>query len=210
MMAKKSPEVRSVMEKQSPEPDDDEIRQTTADLLVKVRDGDRSAENEIIRRNLPGLKRYARGRLPHTARERGDTDDLVQDTVLKALPRLSTFESERAGALQSYLRVSLNNRITDAVRRSIRRPPGDPLVEVVDASPTPTEVISGAEMEARYRAALKRLRPTDRPLVIAHVEREWDSAKIAKAFGKPSVDAARVAVARAMQRLAREMQTAIG
>jgi RNA polymerase sigma-70 factor (ECF subfamily) len=195
------------MAKRLPDTDPaDDDRNTTAELLVKIRDGDRSAENEIIRRNLPGLKRYARGRLPHSARERGDTDDLVQETVLKALPRLGTFESERTGAFQSYLRVSLNNRITDAVRRSIRRPAGDPLVEVPDASPSPPEMIGAAEMEARYRNALKRLRPTDRPLVIAHVEREWDSAKIAKAFGKPSTDAARVAVARAMQRLAREMQ----
>jgi RNA polymerase sigma factor (sigma-70 family) len=186
----------------------DDVRDTTAELLVKVREGDRSAENEIIKRNLPGLKRYARGRLPHSARERGDTDDLVQDTVLKALPRLNTFESARAGAFQSYLRVSLNNRITDAVRRSIRRPPGDPLIDVPDDGPSAPDVMSAAEMEACYRSALTRLRPVDRPLVVAHVEREWDSAKIAKAFGKPSIDAARVAVARAMQRLAREMHAA--
>jgi RNA polymerase sigma-70 factor (ECF subfamily) len=194
------------MGKQPPETEPDDVRDTTAELLVKLREGDRSAENEIIRRNLPGLKRYARGRLPHSARERGDTDDLVQETVLKALPRLGTFASERAGSFQSYLRVSLNNRVTDAVRRSIRRPPGDPLVEVVDGAPSATDMIGAAEVEARYRRALQRLRPGDRPLVIAHVERQWNSAQIAKAFGKPSTDAARVAVARALQRLAREMQ----
>ena len=68
------------------------------------------------------------------------------------------------------------------------------------------DALSIAETEACYRGALKRLRPGDRPLVIAHVEREWTAAQIAKAFGKPSVDAARVAVSRAMQRLVREMQ----
>jgi RNA polymerase sigma factor (sigma-70 family) len=189
-----------------PEPDDPESRDTTAELIVKVRDGDRAAENEIVQRNLSDLRRYARGRLPRSARERGDTDDLVQETILKALPRLGTFDSQRPGSFQSYLRVSLKNRVTDAVRRSIRRPPGDPLVEVVDGAPSPADALNTAEMEASYREALKRLRPLDRPLVIAHVEREWSAAQIAKAFGKPSVDAARVAVSRAMQRLLRELE----
>jgi RNA polymerase sigma factor (sigma-70 family) len=190
-----------------PAEEPDEARHTTAELIVKVRDGDRAAENEIVRRNLPELRRFAHGRLPHSARERGDTDDLVQDTMLKALPRLGSFDSQRAGSFQSYLRVSLKNRVTDAVRRSIRRPPGDPLVDVADGAPSPADAMSTAEMEACYRGALKRLRPADRPLVIAHVEREWSSAQIAKAFAKPSTDAARVAVSRAMQRLVREMQT---
>jgi RNA polymerase sigma-70 factor, ECF subfamily len=190
----------------APEPDTSESRHTTADLIVKVRDGDRAAENEIVQRNLPDLRRYAHGRLPRSARERGDTDDLVQETMLKALPRLGSFDSQRPGSFQSYLRVSLKNRVTDAVRRSIRRPPGDPLVEVVDGAPSPADALAIAEMEARYREALKRLRPLDRPLVIAHIEREWSAAQIAKVFAKPSVDAARVAVSRAMQRLVREMQ----
>jgi RNA polymerase sigma factor (sigma-70 family) len=189
-----------------PEPDESEPQQTTADLIVKVRDGDRAAENEIVRRNLPDLRRYAHGRLPHSARERGDTDDLVQDTMLKALPRLGTFDSQRTGAFQSYLRVSLKNHVTDAVRRSIRRPPGDPLIEVPDRGPSAIETLSIAETEACYRRALKQLRPGDRALVIAHVEREWTAPQIAKVFSKPSVDAARVAVSRAMQRLVREMQ----
>ena len=130
------------MGKPVPAPDPDDIRNTTAELIVKVRDGDRSAENEIVRRNLPDLRRYAHGRLPHSAREGGDTDDLVQETMLKALPRLGTFDSQRPGALQSYLRVALKNRVTDAVRRSIRRPPGDPLVEVADSGPSPADVMS--------------------------------------------------------------------
>jgi RNA polymerase sigma factor (sigma-70 family) len=194
------------MEKPVPAPEPDELRNSTAELIVKVRDGDRAAENEILQRNLPELRRYAHGRLPYSARERGDTDDLVQETMLKALPRLGSFDSQRPGSFQSYLRVSLKNRVTDAVRRSIRRPPGDPLIDVPDGAPTPADALDLSEMEACYRSALTRLRPGDRPLVVAHVEREWNSAQIAKAFGKPSVDAARVAVSRAMQRLVREMQ----
>lgn len=166
----------------APEPDDPESRQTTAELIVKVRAGDRAAENEIVQRNLPNLRRYAHGRLPRSARERGDTDDLVQETMLKALPRLGAFDSQRPGSFQSYLRVSLKNRVTDAVRRSIRRPPGDPLVEVADDAPSPADTLNRVELEASYRKALKRLRPLDRPLVIAHVEREWNAAQIARAL----------------------------
>jgi RNA polymerase sigma factor (sigma-70 family) len=209
MTKRRASHVKQSGGKSDPAPEPDGSRSSTADLIVKVRDGDRSAENEIVRRNLPALRRFAHGRLPHSARERGDTDDLVQETMLKALPSLGRFDSQRTGAFQSYLRVSLKNRVTDAVRRSIRRPPGDPLVDVPDGAPSPADALGLAEIEASYRAALKRLRPVDRPLVVAHVEREWTSAQIAKAFGKKTTDAARVAVSRAMQRLVHQMNLSL-
>jgi RNA polymerase sigma-70 factor (ECF subfamily) len=53
------------------------------------------------------LRRWARGRLPQWARSAADTQDLVQDAVMKALPHLHAFEVRRPGALQSYLREAV-------------------------------------------------------------------------------------------------------
>ncbi len=86
--------------------------------MFKARSGDRSAENEIVRRNLPELTQYARGRLPGAARSGSDTEDLVQDTMIQALKRLQTFDPSRRGSFQAYLRTSLRHRVCDEVRRS--------------------------------------------------------------------------------------------
>ena len=73
---------------------------STAELVLKAKVGDRSAENEIVRRSLPRLKRFAHGRLPSRVRHGYDTEDIVQDSMLHTLQRLSTFDPTRPGGLQ--------------------------------------------------------------------------------------------------------------
>jgi RNA polymerase sigma-70 factor (ECF subfamily) len=53
---------------------------------------------------------------------------------------------------------------------------------------------------------LSRLRPDDREVVIARVEMDMSYEEIAQLLGKPSADAARMAVHRALLRLAVEMK----
>ncbi len=56
-----------------------------------------------------------------------DTDDLVQETVIRAVKRIDQFESRHEGALQAYLRQAILNRIRDEVRRTKRSPVATPL-----------------------------------------------------------------------------------
>jgi DNA-directed RNA polymerase specialized sigma24 family protein len=60
-------------------------------------------------------------------------------------------------------------------------------------------------MLGRYDSALQRLREPDRELVVARVELGLDYEEIAGLLDKPSIPAARVAVSRALVRLATEM-----
>src|SRR5438874_4071517 len=76
---------------------------STIDLLERFKQGDEAAVGLLVERSLPPLKRWARGRLPQWAREIDDTQDLVQDAVIRALPSLKTFEAQHPGALQAYL-----------------------------------------------------------------------------------------------------------
>ncbi len=183
-----------------------ESSDSTADLVFKARSGDRSAENEIVRRNLPVLTQYARGRLPGAARSGSDTEDLVQDTMIQALKRLQTFDPSRPGGFQAYLRTSLRHRVCDEVRRSIRTPPTAPIQDTPDRGPTPHDVIAARETVVCYRRALATLRPNYRALVQAHIERDWNAEQIARMFGKPTVNAARVALGRAIARLLKAME----
>jgi DNA-directed RNA polymerase specialized sigma24 family protein len=58
-----------------------------------------------------------------------------------------------------------------------------------------------------YEEALSRLSEEARGAVICRVEERMSYAAVAKALGKPSPDAARMAVARALVQLARTMET---
>ena len=180
--------------------------ESTLELLARARSGDSAAVDALFQRSLAPLRRWARGRLPAGARGALDTQDLVQDTLLKALQRLDHFESRHEGAFQAYLRQTVLNRITDEVRRLGRRPV--PL-ELDDAQPSPAasplDIAIGRQGVARYEAALTRLRPVEREAVIGRLELQYDYQELADILGKPNANAARVAVTRALARLLEQL-----
>ena len=174
----------------------------TLELVVRARDGDHSAMEALLERCLPPLKRWAHGRLPAAARGRLDTGALVQEAALHVLRNLDPFEPRHVGAMQAYLRQSVINRIRDEVRRIVRQPPPEELGEDLSADRTsPLEFAIKAEAYDHYREALSRLTVKDRELVVGRVEVQWSLAEIAHRFGMPTVDAARMAVNRAVKRL---------
>jgi len=104
--------------------------------------------------------------------------------------------------MQAYLRQSVINRIRDEVRRIGRQPAALELPDDLQADVTsPLEAIVQAEAYQRYRAALEDLSGRDRELIVARIEAQWSVAEIAQRFGLRSVDAARMAVTRALRRL---------
>ena len=152
------------------------------------------------------MTRWARGRLPAHARDLKETQDLVQETLIDALRNLPGFEQRGEGALQAYLRQAVNNRIRDEIRRVKRRPVAVELVDRhADSAASPLEQVVGLENLGRYESALQRLRPADRELVIARLEMQCSYEELAACCGKPSANAARVAVIRAVYRLVEEL-----
>ena len=179
---------------------------TTADLLQRARLGDADAVNELFGRYLPSLRRWARGRLPQWTRDLRDTDDIVQETLVQTLKNIEAFQPRHEGALQAYLRQALVNRVRDEVRRVSRHGITAEIVdEHADAAPSPLEQAIGHEALTRYEGALARLRPEEREVIIARVELGQSYQQIAAGHGKASADAARMAVSRALVRLAEEM-----
>jgi len=176
-------------------------------LLLRARLGDRDAFEHLFERLTCSLRRWARGRLPRWARQRADTGDVVQDAVTEALPRLATFEPRRQKALQSYLRKAVMNRVRDEIRWAARRKRTVP-IESIDLT-APVSLFDQAvddEQRARYRAALGRLENADRELLVASLELGYSYEQVALATGRSSPDAARMAIRRALLRLAKEME----
>jgi RNA polymerase sigma factor (sigma-70 family) len=182
--------------------------ESTITLLDRYRGGDVDALNILYARYLGPLRRWARGRLPQWARDVGDTEDLVQDTLIQALGRLDTFEPRGAGALGGYLRQAILNRIVDRVRR--RRPPVVPEMpaEVAGAEPSPLEQLIGKQALDRYESALAQLKPEEREAVVGRLEFGLPYNELAAALGKNSPDAARMAVSRALLKIAESMRDA--
>jgi len=176
-------------------------------LLARIRDGDADALNRLMARHLPPLQRWARGRLPTGVRDLEDTADLVQETLIQALKHLDHFEYRRDGALQAYLRHAVYNRIRMEFRKKRSRPDRTDLdVDREDRGASPLEHAVGQETLERYERALARLKPEDQEAIIAKMELGCSYAELARALGKPSADAARMSVSRAVVRLAAEMK----
>ena len=177
-------------------------------LLLRARRGDRAAREALAARYFPWLRRWARGRLPYWARDGVDTSDLVQDTLLQTFKRIAKFEPQRDGALRAYLRLAVDNRIRDEMRRVARRPRVDPSETtdlVVDGGPTPLEQFITDETWGRYLQGLQRLSPRERRLIVGRAEMGYSYKQLALIDGRSSPDAARMALRRALLRLSDEM-----
>jgi len=192
--------------RRSPMTDPDATWDSTLTLLTRARAGDAQALDVLFARYTPSLRRWASGRLPRWARDLSDTPDLVQEALLETFKRIDVFEHRGDGALRAYLRQAVMNRIRDELRRANRRPAPVELDDgLIDPGLSPLEAAVGTEVLERYEAALQRLPEGDRELVIARVELGLTYAELATATGKPSADAARMAVSRALVRLAGEL-----
>jgi len=208
MILNESTTAASVLTGRTPAQDPLLRDEPTIELVTRARGGDMTAMEALLQRCLPPLKRWAHGRLPAAARGRLDTGDLVQEAALHVLGNLGTFEPRHVGAMQAYLRQSVINRICDEVRRICRQPPPLELPEDHPSDRTsPEEDAIRAEEYDHYRKALQRMTPKDRALIVARIEMQWSLAEIAHRYAMPSIDAARMAVNRAVKRLAADFAT---
>ncbi len=173
--------------------------ESTASLLERVRSGAPEARDRLVRRYLPALQRWARGRMPTYARDLADTDDLVQVTLVRALDRVEAFEPRGQGSFLAFLRRSLANAIKDHIRRARVRPRKEALSpERASASPSPYEEVVGKELYERYESALLKLADRQQEAVFLRVDLGFTHREIAEQMGFPSDNAARMYVARAM------------
>lgn len=179
---------------------------SSVDLLRRAQDGDREALDLLFARFLPDLRRWASGRLPRWARDITDTTDLVQDTLLQTYKRIELLDPNRESTLRAYLRQAVLNRVRDEFRKRRRRPERQELdPERPDEAPSPFDDAVGEELFDEYEAALERLSETERDLIVSRVQMSLSYEEIAEITGRPSANAARSAVVRALSRLSEEM-----
>ena len=92
--------------------------------------------------------------------------------------------------------------IRDAIRRSSHRASVSIDEVELEGEGSPLDAAIDRESERRYRAALERLSPDERELIVGRIELGYSYEQLALASGRATPDSARMAVKRALVRLA--------
>jgi RNA polymerase sigma-70 factor, ECF subfamily len=134
----------------------------------------------LFRAEAAGLYRFARA----LTRDADLADDLVQETLVRALERGGTFRGE--SSLATWLHRILHNLAIDRARRSVREVPVETVEQrwsddayTVDAA----AVVERAETRAELEDALVRLPFIYRAAVLLHDVEGWTVAEIAVRLG---------------------------
>ncbi len=184
-----------------------EALESTLALVTRAREGDRSALEIIAARYQQALARFAHGRLPRAARRLVDTDDIVQVAVVRTLDRLDAFDPAFGGSLLAYLRRAVLNQVRDEIRRAKRRLDPEWLSPDLPARERdPLEEAISREALERYDAALADLPTDQQEAFMMRIEMNCGYAEIAEALGRPSAEAARMLVRRAIRAMAHALR----
>lgn len=185
--------------------------ETSLSLLARAQQGDTVALEALMGRYLPRLLRWASGRIPPRSRSLLDTDDVVQDALMNTFRLLDRFAPRHDGALIAYLREAVANRIRSELRRKSPALADSVDPDTLEASaPSPLEALAGKDAFARYERALAQLDDDDRAAVIGRLEMGYSYDALARSMDRPSADAARKTVERAVRRLATLMEPHAG
>ncbi len=179
----------------------------TGDLVERSRRGDRVARETLFLRFREPLSRFLHLRLPAPARGLLDTEDVVQEVCAIALASLDRFEYRGIGSFWAYLRRVGRNRVAKAWRRSVLAPAAvsGPLRDPMATASSPLCALVGKEELEAFEEALGRVPARSREALLLRFELGLGFESIAAECGFPSADAVRMAIGRAMERVAREL-----
>lgn len=188
----------------------DEARRTDADaaaLLERIRRGDADAFDRIAREVAPRLFRLAMS----LSGRREDAEDLVQETLVRALPALRRFEGR--ASLTTYLVRAMTNIWKNRLRSRSRsrivqwfrprdRETGDesPALDPPDRTPSAQDILEAEDRAARVRDAVQRLHPDRRLTLVLREVEELSYEEIGSITGVP-VGTVRSRLARAREDL---------
>jgi len=179
------------------------------DLVERVRAGDADAFEELAREVAPRLYRLA----VHLTGRQEEAEDLVQETLVRALPALRGFEGR--SSLSTYLVRTLSNlwknRLRSRSRSRIvgwlkigsgREEPGSADLDPADTAPSAHERLESEDRAARVRAAVAKLAPDRRLVLVLREVEERSYEEIAMVTQVP-VGTVRSRLARARDDLRR-------
>jgi len=147
------------------------------ELVERVKHGDASAYDTLVRRHLDRATRIARRLLGNVE----DAEDLVQEAFMRALDRLGSFDSTRAFGPWFY-KLLINAGINARKARALRAAEPE-RGDAPSRGASPLEFTERHEIRERFAAALAALPPRQR-LVVSMVEVDGlSTTEIAESLG---------------------------
>jgi len=147
-------------------------------LVARVRGGDTVAADRLVRRHLPLAYTIALAVLGgHT-----DADDVCQDAMVRAVEKID--ECRSPSRFRFWLAQIVRNQARNALAR--RRVRSGPALDDVEQHPAPGHTGESAErgeLRAALLAALERLTPVQREVVLLKDLDGWDHRTIAAMLG---------------------------
>jgi RNA polymerase sigma-70 factor (ECF subfamily) len=150
-----------------------------SELIERARCFDLTALAEIYDRYSPGIYRYAL----HLLGDPQQAEDCTADTFIRYLQAVRG-EGGPQGHLQAYLYRIAHNQITDVYRR--QPPPPLPLFDdLPGAGPEPIQTVIDRIEKEQVRAALVRLTPDQRQVIVLKYLEGWENEMVALVLEKP-------------------------
>jgi RNA polymerase sigma-70 factor, ECF subfamily len=156
------------------------MEESDAELVLRVRGGDRRAADRLLGRYLRACRAVALA----TTGSAADADDVCQDAFVAAMERIDDCrEPDRFGG---WLLQIVRNRARNHLRqRELRR--GEPLdEEAAFGGPSPASTLERNELRRRLEAALGQLTEAQREVVLLHDLEGWKHAEIGERLELPA------------------------
>ncbi len=174
---------------------------TTAILLKQYQQGDESSCEQLFTMFQPALLRWAHGRIPAQAKGFMDTEDVVQDTLLLAFKNINNIKAKRPGAFFTYLRTVFINQIKQELRKN------KPFQHSITQFSHDQKLAYENDLNTliAYDDALNQLSVDENEAVILRMEFGFSHQEIADMMSRPSANATRMFISRALVKLAEGM-----
>jgi RNA polymerase sigma factor (sigma-70 family) len=130
------------------------------DLAERIRNGDRSAERDLVDLFYGRIFAMAMAR----TRDRETSLDLVQEIMLAVLSALREGRLREPAALPGYVSTTARNRISYFFRQSGRKPT-EPLLSAESSLPSPEESTRRQERLRLAHRAIKQLNPAEQRIL---------------------------------------------
>lgn len=190
-----------------------------APLLRGARIGSGEALGQLLAAYRPFLLAVAAEEFDSDLKAKAGPSDVVQETFIDAQRDFAKFTSNTASELRIWLHTILMNNLADLRKRYLKtakrqvrreRPLGladskNLLRDLADVEGhSPSRTVISREEQARINAALDRLRPAFRQIIVLRSQQRKSFVEIAKLISK-SPDAARMLWQRAILKLRKEL-----
>lgn len=153
---------------------------TDAQLVVRVRRGDRAAAGTLAERYLRACRAVA---LAVTGDE-AEADDVCQDAFVSAMQRID--DCRHPDRFAAWLLQIVRNRARDHLRARVRPLASIEGMEIESPLPSPAVEAERGDVRKRLAAALRELPEQRREVVLLHDLEGWTHREIAERMGLPA------------------------